>query len=476
MKISNIRLGLATNSSSTHSIIFISDRDQFNQMHDDDVSDCEFGWGFFTAASNEAKLKYFATTVKSALHNSQLSDSYVKMILHDLFPELYVDSDTLMAGYVDHQSVISLPYEYHNRNCLDLEFLKEYQNYLVRDGVVILGGNDNNEDSHPLSSNGIPYDVKLPVDSYGKLIVRKDNEHWVLFNTYTGAKLAISFDDNAPERVKSPTPELVDIKITDFCPFGCSYCYQNSTTSGLHAPIGILDSLAYQLSSMKVFEVALGGGEPTMHPDFVRILRTFRNSNIVPNFTTKNLAWMKSSDLKEIMELVGSFAYSVQYPHEVEKLAHYVSTFDIPQNKVNIQYVMGSGTLDNLKNVIIAANKIGCRITLLGYKTTGRGNKVKPYDYSEWVPFIKELMEEYYLHLGVDTALALEYEDQLKEMGVNRLTYNTQEGKFSCYIDAVNLTVAPSSYCNGDNVHQLPKSQYNNFVHGDKILELYSTF
>ena len=54
MNISNIRLGFATNSSSTHSIIILP-----GQV-DDMVWEGEFGWQNFTLASSGAKMLYLA--------------------------------------------------------------------------------------------------------------------------------------------------------------------------------------------------------------------------------------------------------------------------------------------------------------------------------------------------------------------------------------------------------------------------------
>ena len=46
--IHNLRLGLATNSSSSHSLIFLAKK---YPVKDHDINDGEFGWNFFTAAS-----------------------------------------------------------------------------------------------------------------------------------------------------------------------------------------------------------------------------------------------------------------------------------------------------------------------------------------------------------------------------------------------------------------------------------------
>ncbi len=41
-----------------------------------------------------------------------------------------------------------------------------------------------------------------------------------------------------------------------------------------------------QAAEMGVFQVALGGGNPNQHPDFVEILESTASKGIVPNYAT----------------------------------------------------------------------------------------------------------------------------------------------------------------------------------------------
>jgi len=54
-------------------------------------------------------------------------------------------------------------------------------------------------------------------------------------------------------------------------------------------------------------------------------------------------------------------------------------------------------------------------------------------------------VKESYLTIGIDTALANEYKDQIKDIDQMLVTYD--EGKFSMYIDAVEMKAGASSYC-----------------------------
>ena len=66
-------------------------------------------------------------------------------------------------------------------------------------------------------------------------------------------------------------PESIDIKITDYCDMGCSYCHESSTTKGIH---GDLNKLLEVISELPAgIELAIGGGNPLSHPNHVEFLQ-----------------------------------------------------------------------------------------------------------------------------------------------------------------------------------------------------------
>lgn len=441
LTIHKIRLGLATNSSSTHSLVILPGGAA------DDADHGEFGWDFFTAGSRERKMRYLACQLRSSLlqvTNHDMAHTVAQAWTGvELAP--YEDYD----DYVDHQSHWTLPLTWDAKG-VDRAFFEELKAFLMRDDVVVLGGNDNDEASHPLDG-GRGFRLAVPIEeSCRNLVCRKDGDHWTMFDRSTGTKIRMSFaDGQAVEPAKASAPELVDIKITDYCPFDCEFCYQDSTQQGQHAPKGRLERLAWSLSQMNVFEVAIGGGEPTLHPNFVDVLRTFRSHGVVPNFTTKNLAWLNDHTLRpKILELAGAFAYSVENWQDVEKLASLRDVYEIPNRQLNCQYVMGTSSLSDFRVLLREAKERKIRLTLLGYKQNGRGSEYEPRDYADWPKILKEIHDEpgYGLKIGIDTALAAGYQSQLGDLGVPRWCYEIEEGKFSMYVDAVAWKTARSSY------------------------------
>ena len=99
----------------------------------------------------------------------------------------------------------------------------------------------------------------------------------------------------------APVPELADISISNHCTKGCSFCYRNSSPNNEFMSVKeyckVLDAMNHPLYG-NVFQVALGGGEPLEHPDFLSIIEETVHRNIVPNFTTNGMGKI-NTPLKE---------------------------------------------------------------------------------------------------------------------------------------------------------------------------------
>jgi hypothetical protein len=237
MKIHNIRYGFATNSSSTHSIILLRD----GLIVEDNLSGQEFGWDFFTAASEDAKREYMG---------QQLMQSF--MCVHDLPADQaaliasdWADADIDPSGYVDHQSVITFPcrIEYGSYS-VRRDFFDAVLKFVLQPNIVIGGGSDNDDSSHPLLESGQGKNIlaryrwnkdesaflQFFLDRRSRSVrARFDSSgnFWSLFDSKNGTKIRFSFENGNAE--KSEVPELVDIKITNYCDEGCRYCVAPDT-------------------------------------------------------------------------------------------------------------------------------------------------------------------------------------------------------------------------------------------------------
>lgn len=493
MKVHNIRYGFANNSSSNHSIVLLKGENKLHEtFHHEQKA---FGWNQFVCSSKEAKLSYIREQI---LHNIHINFGDMSEVKEYLI-ELGLDDDLNKTGNIDHQSVLTFPKDRTNHLFPSTQFMKDFIKFILKKNVVIIGGNDNEENplrkqlgDHVILNKYL--DIK---ETRSPMTCRKDGDFWILFNQSTGDKITISFDDIENSiRTKAKTPELVDMKITNFCDQNCSFCYQDATRDLSIAKFASLEDIAVlidRFEEWKVFEVALGGGEPTLHPGFLPILKLIKNNGIIPNFTTKNLNWLTNSSYahrNEILETCGSFAVSMNDFGNMRRLEILEQT--IPRHmrhKVYFQFIPGLLTDQrHLRQPYaeeidrINRNFDRDHITLLGLKFSGRcvdtkkrfkysksGNEketLKKFDGMElhlvgekrMLEFVNELQFD---RIGIDTCFAQHVKDELKQL-TDVEHYYLEEGKFSMYVDAVEKKFGPSSYCSPDQmakfkIHEAPK-------------------
>lgn len=462
MNILGFRRGFAANSSSDHSIILVPPGKVKDSLSGLD-GDYEYGWSNFTLASASSKHDYIAVQLFHDLlprYGKEITSDITQSIMGAMSAE---EIGGICEGYVDHQSRWGFPREpigdRPNR-----QFIREMIDFLLKDTTVILGGNDN-EDRHPLRDD-YP-NVDAPFKEEDSFVCRKDTEfnYWTLFNKYNGNRIRMSWDTAFIDPKGAMAPELVDLKITQRCDKGCPHCYQDSTKEGKHADRDQVCWILENLSRLGVFEIAMGGGEPTEHPEFPYFVDTAVRYGIVPNVTTGKLKSLATIPLESLAKL-GKIAVTVSYYSDVQEIMRYIGNRKELAGKMSLQYVMGVMYPYDIERLFIQASLAQLPITLLGFKRAGRGSSFKREKYPDWVGAITKLKPQYLCpSIGIDTCLAAESGVGLRALGINPILYGTDEGRYSLYIDAVEATVDLSSY-KETNKQKLPKSslEWENFL------------
>ena len=472
----NLRRGFANNSSSSHSMVLL-DRPAPHALTDSPNDHAEYGYGrdAFTLASAASKKGYLAALLFGALQND-FGAPIARQVLSDLN---LADMDEPVTS-VDHQSQIRLPMN-EDQSGVNMRFAQEFIDWVMRDNVAILGGDDEGID-HPARDKGLLLEWRHILDE-ASLVAWKDDttNAWSLFSRTNGLTMRLSFDDRpSPEDLRlseqpATRPNLVDVKITDNCPFKCAYCYQGSLPNAPHAPLERVVEVAHELARARVFEVALGGGEPTMHPDFDLIIQTFRGLGVVPNMTTRNLAWLQSKRALPTLSLLGGIAVSVDTVDGAQKALAAISAMNgnlgdsVQAPTVSIQVVVGAMTEQEFRGILRAVyehkntHSDGVELTLLGYKTNGFGAEFLAKN-----PALAERLDAANAHwpqwvveehasqeqgkrpaapwVSIDTALAQASETQLTDRKISKKMFHRTEGTQSMYVDAVRGVMAPSSF------------------------------
>jgi Radical SAM superfamily len=454
MKIVGLKLGHATNSSSSHSIV-ITDQRYKDRVYED----FNYNWENFTLASTEAKLKYLFTAVFNQLSQSlgkkAAYGACVELFKNDLCNLDEVSPDDI--GSIDHQSALRLPFSSDSNNPeVFLKAIEEMIHLFSQDDIVIFGGNDNDEEPwHKLKEN----EREITAGRYipkGKPWFRvvQDGGNYVVYNRQSGAKALIQTNPNKPF-TKGTFPHLVDIKLTDNCPYACEFCYQSSTKEGKDSKFNYLYDVINEFSKLGTLEIAFGGGETPSSSNFVDAISLCKQTGITPNFTCFGTAWLKDNQKVAAAKKCGGIGVSVHTVKDLQKLVKIREAVG-SEPVITAQFVMQATEENNLLDVLDACLKNNIPVLLLGYKNVGFGVKCQQHPITDATfKALESWQEEYGPTLSVDTAFVDNHNDLLTKLDVSRILITSPEGKFSCYIDAVKKEIGPSSYGDASSMSSL---------------------
>jgi len=106
-------------------------------------------------------------------------------------------------------------------------------------------------------------------------------------------------------------PTLVDIQLTRRCNMGCPHCYASSRPDGEHMPFADIERALHSAAELGVCQLALGGGEPLLHPRFEAVLDLAFSLGMVTNLTTTGDG-MTARALDAMQRCCGAVALSLE--------------------------------------------------------------------------------------------------------------------------------------------------------------------
>jgi len=240
------------------------------------------------------------------------------------------------------------------------------------------------------------------------------------------------------KEIRSPSPELIDIAITNKCGFGCEYCYQDSVPNAEH---GRKDLVRQTLLTLKhiPYQIAIGGGEPTIHPNFLEILQEAKDLGTVPNYTT---AGHNISD--ELINITNKTCGGMAITfHAFKGKEWFNEKYNILRKKIkiqlNIHLIVDKNIIETLPFIINLQKTVGNinLILLAYYPEVGRATLDKVLTKNIYMRQLPEL-----IHKAHDSGINLSFSEGLLPFFLSRpeLPINTQmatrtEGLYSCYID-----------------------------------------
>jgi hypothetical protein len=352
---------------------------------------------------------------------------------------------------VDHASQIKI----HGAAWVKIDFLKDVIKEILMDPTVgVRTGNDN---------EGPDEDWLLSLEEHKKwqflidnqlYVSKPGNYYLVLLKTYRfPVRYRISFTN---EPLKPEYPESIDVKITDYCENNCKYCHESASPDGNYCDFEDFERLI-QMIYGHTLEIAIGGGNPLVHPDFFKMIQYAKRWYLIPNFTVKDKDWLnflRHDATKEKIELLKDvgIGISVSNISTVRKLLSYTDkiTEEFFGRYVTVLYytfhvinqVHSTKFVKRLVKVLREYYMWLPQILVLGYKEIGRGKeykgRVKPLD-------VKELLELDATIMFDDLAIEqLNVKQYISKEDWDKY-YAGRDGEFTMYIDLVNKQFAKSS-------------------------------
>lgn len=118
----------------------------------------------------------------------------------------------------------------------------------------------------------------------GQLRIRYSPDGIHLFQRSTGLNVLMD-ECSVPRRQWSQGPRQVSIALTNACDLSCHFCYAPKSKGRLETVR--VQSWLKELDGLGCLGVGFGGGEPTLHPDFVQLCKfAATETGLAVTFTT----------------------------------------------------------------------------------------------------------------------------------------------------------------------------------------------
>lgn len=232
-----------------------------------------------------------------------------------------------------------------------------------------------------------------------------NQKYTTIFNQGTGLFIRKEDDGEDEPFWASDGPELLDVSITSYCERECSFCYRQANRDGHHIAFSDVRSIILQAKEIGVLQIALGGGNPNQHPDFINILRLIRENGIVPSYTT-NGEGLSDEILMASRKYCGAVAISVYSPFDENMYLRLVNRVQSYGIKVNLHIILCNDTIGKIMNWLSnppAFLKKANAVIFLNYKNVIAGDDLSIKDKTVWRKFYYAVEHSNDLSIGFDS-------------------------------------------------------------------------
>lgn len=277
-------------------------------------------------------------------------------------------------------------------------------------------------------------------------------------------------------------PTLVDLQITRRCLMGCPHCYVSAEAAGEHMSFSDAQIALDEITSAGICQLAIGGGEPLLHPQFSQILKYAYRRGLVPNVTTTGQG-LTQELLDSLANYCGAVALSLEGIGEGFNVRRR-SGFDFFQNTLEqlfasqistvLQITLSAENIEQLPQIVEYCLKLPqlYGVIFLAYKPVGRGiNFNKPLfalDEKTLYPLLRQafLSLSDHTRVGYDCCLTPSLAGLEQELGFSagEVLEGCSAGRTSVGI-SYNLDVVPCTF--------MPERPWGN-LHHQRFLDIWS--
>ncbi|WP_297069906.1 radical SAM/SPASM domain-containing protein [Thermococcus sp.] len=210
---------------------------------------------------------------------------------------------------------------------------------------------------------------------------------------------------------KLPSPFLIVWNFTNMCNFKCMHCYQRADRP-LRSELSLGEklNLVDQLDKAGVAGVALSGGEPTIHPDFYRVVKELASRGIHTSVATNGWTFAEKENLQKAIDLGLQYvevSIDSAKPEKHDKFRGIPGAWEHAtkalENAVGLgishgmAVVMDKETYTEIDDILDLAENIGIkRVIFFNLVPTGRAEDMVKIDLSpeEREDFMKEVYHQ----------------------------------------------------------------------------------
>ena len=232
----------------------------------------------------------------------------------------------------------------------------------------------------------------------------KSQHYKLIFNQDTGFQLRSEYKGYPEPFWSEDGPELLDLSITSYCERECAFCYRSAGKNGKHMAFADVCNVIDQAKSVGVLQIALGGGNPNQHPQFIKILKNIRGNGIVPSYTS-NGEEVTNDILQATKEYCGAMALSV-YPPVEENFIKLVERIIDMGIKLNLHVILSKLTFDMLMRWLLKTPAWLKRINaliVLNYKPIVKSQNSLILDYGKIYAFYETAAKCKDITIGFDS-------------------------------------------------------------------------